>query len=71
MARLIVLGLVIAGVVFIERRFRQRARGAASETPRFTPTVRCDECGAYIATDRAVVHGDGHRCAEHDSATRG
>ena len=71
MARLIILGLVIAGVVFIARRLRQRARVDTAETPRFTSTVRCDECGAYIAADRAIADGDGHRCAEHDRAPRG
>ena len=69
MARLIILGLVVAAVAFVVRRLTQRASlrddTAAGETERFTPTVRCTHCGAYLERSRAVSHADGHTCPEH------
>lgn len=69
MARLIILGLVVAAVAFVVRRLAQRTARrrdtAAQEEKRFTPTVRCTRCGAYLDRSRALSHADGHTCPEH------
>lgn len=66
MARLIMLALIVGGVVWIVKRMGAARVGTQrSTTPRFESTVRCRECGAYVAYRHAYDDGDGPRCRVH------
>lgn len=66
MARLILLGLIIAGGYWLVRRVRAaRERGRQRPAESFERTVRCRECGAFVARQHAVPEADGYRCRAH------
>lgn len=72
MARLILIIAAIAAVWWLLRRLLPRQPGGPpsdQERGRFTPTVRCHVCGAYL--DRRLARHDdaGYCCDSHDESS--
>lgn len=68
MARLILILCAVGAVWLLLRRMLARRPTSDEKRSRFTPTVRCHVCGAYL--DRRLARQDdtGYCCQSHDES---
>lgn len=67
MARLILILCAIGAVWLVLRRaLPRRPVDEKDERPKFTPTVRCHVCGAYLDRRLARQDAEGYCCQSHD-----